>query len=241
MNDLDKLIEKRKVDFETWERQKDEYLLCQFQSKNIDNETERDRIFFQTNELLTSIAEIFFSYTKFKDEWDTSECYLMHFGQCILLRSKKMDITFRWGVDMDEFYLETFIMHSENLRFMPDEFWGALLQLKDLGVFEYQGGGGLEREQRPFFENKTSVVFQVIRTFMLNQIERFDNSNTRIEFGTLVLKWKMDGNWPLLLEKACKAFRIAYRINYQLWKVRDLANKRRQIKSFRNSAETYYN
>ncbi|MGV8135065.1 MAG: hypothetical protein AB2L20_07615 [Mangrovibacterium sp.] len=225
MTTLNKLIAKSQFDFENWESQLGEHLLLQYEPEAI--EADRERIFFQTNDLLISIAENFFSYGKFKDEWDTSKCSIFPFGQYILLRSEKMDITFNWGVELSDFYLETYIMHSENLRFMTDDFWAALLELKSLGKFEYSGGGGLNKGQRSYFENKTSAVFQIIRTFMLNQTELMHNGNTQWEFGSLVLKWKMDNDWSSLLECACRAFRLMYQLNYQLWKVHDLAQKKR--------------
>ena len=223
---LNKLITKSRFEFENWEHQLDEHLLLQYEPEAIEAEADRERIFFQTNDLLLSIAGNFFSYGKFKDKWDTSKCSIFPFGQYLLLRSEKMDITFNWGVELNDFYLETHIMHSEDLRFMTDDFWRNLLELKELGKFEYASGGGLMSEQRPYFENKTSIVFQVIRTFMLNQTEVMNDGNCQWEFGSLVLKWEMNNDWPSLLEKACKAFKLMYQLNYQLWKVHDLAQKK---------------
>ncbi|MFP3596963.1 hypothetical protein [Chryseobacterium sp. SIMBA_029] len=226
MTAINKIITQSKCNFENWERQLGEHLLLQNEPETNVDEADRERIFFQTNDLLFSIAETFFSYAKFKDSWDTSKCSMFPFGQYILLKSEKMDISFNWGVELNDFYLETYVNHSENLRFMSDDFWAILLELKGLGNFEYSGGGGLNSQQRPYFENKTSAIFQIIRTFMLNQTDRMHDGNTQWEFGSLVLKWKMDNNWSSLLERACKAFRLMYQLNYQLWKVHDLNKKK---------------
>ena len=123
---LNKLITKSRFEFENWEHQLDEHLLLQYEPEAIEAEADRERIFFQTNDLLLSIAGNFFSYGKFKDKWDTSKCSIFPFGQYLLLRSEKMDITFNWGVELNDFYLETHIMHSEDLRFMTDDFWRNL-------------------------------------------------------------------------------------------------------------------
>lgn len=53
---------------------------------------------------------------------------------------------------------------------MTDEFWMMILELKTLGEFYYQEMGALSAEERPYFENKTSTVFQMIRNFMLFQM-----------------------------------------------------------------------
>jgi hypothetical protein len=165
------------------------------------------------------------TYGKFKDDWHTSQCSIVPFGQYLLIRSKKMDIVFNWGVELNDFYLEAYLVYAENLRFMTDDFWGNLLELKSLGKFEFSGGGGLNKVQRPYFENKTSTIFQIIRTFMINQTERMNNGNCQWEYGTLALKWAIDNNWNLLLKRACKAFQLMYQLNYQLWKVSDLTKK----------------
>jgi hypothetical protein len=38
----------------------------------------------------------------------------------------------------------------------------------------------------------------------------------------------MDHNWASLLEKASKAFKLLYLLNYQLWKISDLAAKKQK-------------
>jgi len=226
MSEIAKLIRKNKPLFDIWKKQFDEHLLQQFEPDSVATEGDDKRIFFQTNDLLMDIAENFFVYGKFRDNWDTSKCSLVLYGQYILLRSKKMDVTFYWGIEGSDFFLETSIWYAENIRFMTDEFWETLLELKTLGRFEYSGGGGLDAEHKPYFENKTSTIFQVIRTFMFNQIDRMDNKNTQREFGTLQVKWEMGGDWANLIERSCKAFRFMYRLNYQLWKIHDLNRKR---------------
>lgn len=153
-----------------------------------------------------------------------------YLGQNLLLKSGKMNITFNWGLQGNEFYMESYIMYPENLRYMTDDFWKILLELKDLGVFEYSGSGYLSTQERPFFENKTSTVFQMIRNFMLYQVEKMNGTNYQqppsMDIGHLTLKWDVEMSWSGLIEKTSKAFKLLYSINYQLWKIDDLANKR---------------
>lgn len=39
----------------------------------------------------------------------------------------------------------------------------------------------------------------------------------------------MNNDWAILLERSCKAFRLLYDLNYQLWKINDLANKKNKL------------
>jgi hypothetical protein len=229
MSNIKQLIKRNEPKFPEWNRQLGEQQLAEYAPSEIERQADRERIFFQTNELLVAIARSFFEHGNFKDTWDTSKCRMFPFGQYILLRSEKMDITFDWGVEYSDFYLEACIVHTENIRYMTDDFWSVLLELKTLGKFEYTGGGGLNAEQKPYFENTTSTVFQVIRTFMFNQTELMNNRYgryTQRELGSLQLKWPMDNDWPKLLEQACRAFRLLYKLNYQLWKISDISNKK---------------
>jgi hypothetical protein len=224
-----KLIASNSKKFDVWEEKLEEHEDAQYNRTDLSTE-EKERIFFQTNDLLIDIANNFFSYGKFKDNWDTSKCYLNVFGQCLLLKSEKMNQTFYWGVEKNMFYLESHIIYAENLRYMTDDFWRMLLELKGLGVFEFSGMGSLSVEERQFFENKTSTIFQIIRGFMLYQFEKMNGSNYQqspsMELGQLVLKWDFNTSWPILLEQSCKAFKLIYNINYSLWKIEDLAKKK---------------
>ncbi len=227
--DLEKIILVNEPKFEKWDKQFDEFLEAQFEPENIDKE-ENERRFFQTNELLIDIANNFFSYGKFKDKWDTSKCYINVYGQSLILKSEKMDITFLWGMDREFFYLESNIIYAKNLRFMTDDFWAIVLELKKYGEFEFLGRGGLSAEERPYFENKTSTVFQMIRNYMLYQTEKMNGTNyqqpTFVELGQLSVKWNLQTDWETLLKETCNAFKLLYSINYQLWKISDLAKKK---------------
>jgi len=227
--DLDKIISLNTPKFDLWDRQFDEYLRAQYEPHEL-SQDENERIFFQSNELLMDIASSFFSYGKFKDKWDTSKCYAHIFGQSLLLKSEKMDLTFQWGADRDCFYLESYIICAENLRYMTDDFWELILALKKQGEFAFSGMGGLNMEERAYFENKTSAIFQMIRNFMLFQTEKMNGSNCQqppsLELGHFTIKWNFKTDWETLLVETCKTFKILYAINYQLWKITDLANKK---------------
>ncbi|MGF7232367.1 hypothetical protein [Arachidicoccus sp.] len=47
-----------------------------------------------------------------------------------------------------------------------------------------------------------------------------------MDIGQFTLKWDANTAWPELIEKSSKAFKLLYSINYQLWKIDDLAKKK---------------
>ncbi|WP_158825685.1 hypothetical protein [Mucilaginibacter lacusdianchii] len=226
--DIDKIIAQNAYKQPDWDHQLDEYLQMQFDSGSI-NKEKKEHIFFQSNELLMDIAANFFSYGNFKDKWDTSKCQSNFAGQVLLLKSEKMDLTFYWGTNEENFYLETYIYHAQNIRFMTDEFWSMILELKKYGKYEFSPMGRVKATEKPYFENKTSTVFQILRTFMLYQVEKMNQSNFGqsefMELGQFTIKWPFHTDWDTLLEQACKSFKLLYMLNYKLWKISDLANK----------------
>jgi hypothetical protein len=128
LSTIDYLILKNRPKFELWERQLGEHLLSQYQQESIESKSEDERIFFQTNDLLIGIADNFFTYGKFKDSFDTTKCNLFPFGQYLYLRSAKMDVTINWGLEYNDFYLEASLLHSENIRYMTDDFWQGYIR-----------------------------------------------------------------------------------------------------------------
>ncbi|MEQ7802237.1 hypothetical protein ABDJ41_20745 [Pedobacter sp. ASV1-7] len=230
---IEKIISANEKNFEKWDEQLQEHWDLPFHS-GVTDPQEVSRIFYQTNDLLYAIAQNFITYGKFKDTWDISKCSHNVFGQHLYLNSEKLDINFYWGVDQDTFYIESFMIHPENLRHMTDEFWEMLLELKTIGKLELNCPTLLSPELRPFMENKTSSVFQLIRSFMLQQLEVMKNNpfgaEYQVNLGTLVMKWDFNTPWGQLLEQSCKAFKMLYSMNYMLWKISDL-NRKKSINS----------
>lgn len=224
---IEKIIMSNSYKFEKWNQQMKEQIEVNYHLKDFDDK-ERDKIFYSTNELLFEISENFFRYGNFKDDWDTSKCYLNFGGQNLLLKSLKMNFTFDWGVDNDQFYLQSYLTHSENLRYMKDDFWEMMLGLSQYGDFKFVENAGLDSQQRIKFENKTSNVFRLIRNYILFQVD--DSADNRrhsdLDLGWFEIRWNFGTDWAKVLENSCKAFKDLYRLNYQLWKITDLKNKK---------------
>lgn len=225
---IEKIIKSNCDKFENWDRSMYE----QFQVNNFLREfddKERERIFFSTNELLFEIAENFFRFGNFKDDWDTSKGQMLVGGQQLLLKSLKMNQTFDWGVNEDKFYLQSYLFHSENLRYMNDDFWEMMLGLKQYGKFKFVENAWLDSENRKHFENKTSNVFRLIRNYMIFQLDNVNSNDfmrgDELDLGWFEITWDLGTSWVEILENSCRAFKVLYRLNYQLWKVTDLKNK----------------
>ncbi len=65
---------------------------------------------------------------------------------------------------------------------------------------------------------------------MLFQVEKMNGANYQQpnspELGQFIIKWSFETGWETLLEESCKSFKLLYNINYQLWKIADLARKK---------------
>jgi hypothetical protein len=227
--EIDKIVQLNAAKFTKWEEQYQEFLFENFNPGSVSKE-ESERIFFQTNELLIDVANNFFACGKFKDTWDTSKCSLYYTGQYLLLKSQKMDIEFDWGLQEDRFFLQCYIHNGVNLRYMTDSFWQNLLDLRELGDFEFIPQFSLNTQERAYFENKTSALFQLIRNFMIERAAAMNKGshpyNGHINTGDLRLTWPPGLAWAELLAHACGAFKLLYTISYQLWKVDDLKRKK---------------
>src|SRR5665213_1726325 len=223
--DIKKLIKLNELSFDGWAEKYEEFLFGNYHADKV-GKAESERIFFQTNELLISIANNFFAYGRFKDQWDTSKCSFHYLSQYLFLKSSKMDVEWRWGLDSSNFFLECYLHNGHNIRYMTDNFWKNLLDLKALGDFEFLPQHSLSVQKRTFFENKTSTVFQLIRNYMVDQIAAMNSGSNRpnvfIDTGCIRLTWPPGNGWPDLLERSCRAFKLFYSINYQLWKVSHL-------------------
>lgn len=184
--------------------------------------TEETDIFFQTNEMLGILSKIFIKAGNFMDTMDSSKCSMHVYGQYLLVRSEKMNITFDWGVEHDYFYLESYLGHADKLRYMDDEFYRSLLELKALKNFEYRLNGTLSKDQKPYYENKTSLIFGLIRNYMLHQDEKLNSEDFRLRAsfdpGNLSVKFPFELGWDAIIREAGHAFKLMYRLNYLLWK-----------------------
>lgn len=226
--EIKKIVAKNVENFEKW----DSYLASHIDAaSNIDNISEMESlvIYHQINELLRDIAKNFYEYGRFKDSWDDNRFMSNVYGQFLSLKSLKTEQVFDWGVFQDTFYLETYISHPGNLKYMGDNFWKELLELSEYGDFSFVENAGISSKESRYFNNKKSNLFRLMRNYFLRDIENMYLHKSELDLGWLEIKWEFGTPWETLIENACKAFRIMYGLNYKLWKVTDLKNKRKGL------------
>lgn len=219
---IEKIINLNSKKFENWSQQ---MLLQNRKSTNYNDlkDIERDKIFYSTNEMLFEIAQCFFRYGNFRDEWDTSRCQLNVDGQNLILRSKKMNQEFLWGLGYNKFYIECHLYNVKNLRYMTDDFWEKILELNNYGEIKFNENLALNSNQKKQFGNNTSNVFRLIRNYILFLDEKLNynacKNDLEMDLGWFEIQLDSGSSWKNLLENSCKAFKNLYQINYQLWKI----------------------
>jgi len=228
---IEKIISSSLNKHEKWELNLRDHIEVTYGLKEFSKDYESN-ILFQTNDLLFEISENFFKYGNFKDDWDTSKFSMNYMGQNLLLKSLKTSHVFDWGVYQDHFYLDAYFLHSENIRYMGDDFWKTLLELDNYGQFSFVESCGLSKQYKEHFGNKKSNVFRVIRDYLLFQVETIYSTDYQrdpnLNLGSLELKWEFGTDWSVIVENSCKAFKALYQLNYQLWKVSDLKKKKQR-------------
>jgi len=213
---------KSSIDEEFLEKAVSDFVNGQQKFLELTNEEITD-IFFQTNEMLSILLQNLLKAGHFKDKIDSSKCGMHVYGQYLVVRSEKMNVTFEWGIEHDYFYLENNLGNAEKLRYMSDQFYNILLELKSLDNFEFRLNGKLDHHQKPYYENKTSLIFGLIRNYILHQSEKLNSedfpSQGNFDPGILMVKFPFEIGWSTIIKNAGHAFKQIYRLNYLLWKV----------------------
>lgn len=205
---------------------------------NLYNETHSLNKEFSTDEMmqrsdnaanaLAGISEMFFEYGAFKDKFDNSKMYLHFDGPCVIINSLKLGTVFHLGIGNKGLYLNTYLKHSENIGYMDDAFYKAIFSLEELGEFElveWQSYGKETKAKYPgVFNSNKSLFFRLLRNYFIGTIEREGD----VVLGDLQVSWTPKLDFPTIISNGCQTFKILYKLNYELWKVSDLATKKTQ-------------
>ncbi len=179
---------------------------------------ERYDITMNTANVLNHISQLFFRYGNFKDTFDTSEMYLHTEGLEIIIKSKKNDTDYRLGVDDKGIYLTTYLKYSNNIRYMDDSFYSEILNLENLGKFEYLENETYPLEDKTYsklFNNKKSNIFRILRNYIIGTVEQYDD----VIIGTLKVVWAPENEIDQTISNGCLVFKSFYNLNYELWKI----------------------
>jgi hypothetical protein len=175
--------------------------------------------------VLADILQLFISYGRFKDEWDLPpmmRIFPFPPGQEALASSKKLNEVFSFGFLANEFFVEAGIVHPENIKHMPDEFWTHFFNLFSLGNFKFEDNAvpdidDSECPQPQLLKSAKSTVYRIIRNCIL--LEQY-SWNGCADLGSFWVSWPQETDWRTLIEKGCEAFKNIYGLNYMLYRHR---------------------
>jgi hypothetical protein len=175
-------------------------------------------------DVLAKISQLYFDFGCFKDKFDNSKMYLNLYGPQLIIKSLKTNTEYYLSLDGSEIQLNTHLKYSENLRYMDDSYFLAMLKLKELGRFELINYGSGQREQKymELFNNNKSSIFILLRQYIINTMEDTQDSSPE----TLQITWTSKMDFSEIISNGCMAFKILYNLNYDLWKVKDLKAKK---------------
>ncbi|MBC8490579.1 MAG: hypothetical protein H8D45_31575 [Bacteroidetes bacterium] len=225
---LDKLIENNCHDFNLWIDTINKYLNSMYSDMDLASD-EFWKVMVNCVNSFSKIAEICFAYGKFKDKWEYSHFHQNLYGPELLIKSLKTQCDYKLGLDDKGIYLSTDLRHNENLRYMSDDFWKLLLTLSDFEGFLYEEYEFVRDERRKefpeLFNTNKSMIFRIIRKYIFDSTET-NNRYLSYSVGEFKIFWSVDNDFEQIVRKCCLAFKIMYKLNYDLWKISDLKTKK---------------
>ena len=228
-NHLEKIIRENQTQFNSWIDAINSVWELQYSERNIPD-SEIMELNDNAVNVLDKIAELFFKYGRFKDEWDYSKMSLNIYGPVLYINSKKTNTKYQLGFDIDGIYLEAPLFNTKYLKNMDDIFWLEFLSLQDYGEFklmEYEFlPTEIEKKYSELFQSNKGNIYKIHRKFFISHIED-RNDIPSFDLHTL---WKPEQGIEKLLSESCVVFKKFYKLNYSLWKFYDLANKKNNNK-----------
>lgn len=198
-----------------------------FSNENLSDDDRVD-LTYKIAEVLSSISDLHFKYGGFKDEFDKTRMHLNPYGLNLIIKSKKLGSTFYLGIDRYEgIYIDTYLKEANNLRYMTDEFYKDFMSLSDFGKFIISDDFGSSKEMakkyNELFNNSKSNIFRLLRGYIIGITE----NEEYINLGHFRISWNYETDFDELLQNSCLAFKTLYKMNYSLWKISDLQDKKK--------------
>ncbi|MGE8527206.1 hypothetical protein [Chryseobacterium rhizosphaerae] len=227
-------MKKQKKSFDSLIDPINSYLEFYYSEDRIPNTEEHYQKILECVNTLAKIFEECLSYGNFKDEWDYDKFYEFLYGPELIIKSIKTNCGYRLGLNDKGLYLSMNLHYSENLRYMDDTYWKLLLVLSEFEGFEYEEYEFIRVERRnefpELFKTNKSMIYRIMRKYI------FDFTETHSSYlpgsvGEFKVVAPFSDDFTLSIEKICEAFKIMYKLNYNLWKITDLKNKKETTKS----------
>jgi len=206
-------IKHYKDDFSKWNEYIKNYSQA-FYSESIDLE----KATVDATKVLNEILMYYISSCKVRDKFSELKIGIpIARGFFLETKSLKMDITFDFGIIDDNFYLESFIEYPFYMKSMDDDFWHQLSKLNNLGNFSFLENACPDSNKfKDILKNvkcKKSNIFKIILNYIL-----LESSGGSGDFGSLEIKWPIETSWDILFNNGLEAFKIMYKLNYQLYR-----------------------
>lgn len=186
------------------------------------SEEEHIEITYGASETLGKISDLFLNYGTFKDSFDRSKMYLHFEGPSLQIVSEKIQTTIYFGIDKDGYYLNTQLRNPENLRYMGDDFYQSIFLLSELGNFDINEIESMGKQNKDkygeLFNTGKSKLFRLLRSYIIGAIENPGD----VYLGDFRICWDYNTNFEKIIINSCQAFKILYKLNYDLWKVSNL-------------------
>jgi hypothetical protein len=160
---------------------------------------------------------------KFKDTWEYNFS-IGFYGPELHIKSKKTKCEYILGFEKNNIFLTTFFWHSENIRYMGDDFWKILLNLSDIEGFKYDVqpiGTETEKSYSELFVSKKSIIFQILRKYFFDKI----HGDSWDYLCHIELQYSSNKDFNEIIKDFGNGLKMMYQLNYMLWKVSDLKSK----------------
>ena len=191
-----------------------------------------DEVYKTTINCVNAFVKIFeecLAFGNFKDTWEYDNFYQNIYGPELIIKALKTKCDYRLGLDEKGLYLSTDLRYNENLRYMDDNYWKSLLILSDYSGFEYDEYEFVRTERTKefseLFKANKSMIYRIMRKYIFDQTETHSQYVSG-SVGEFKIVAKFDEGLPETVKKFCEAFKLMYKLNYDLWKVTDLKTKK---------------
>jgi len=198
-------------------------------SKWMLHEDDNHEIVYNTEVFFYDLLQDIIGAAKTKDNWEFYK-YKEHNPNYISIRAKseKIGVEFSLGIFFHEFTFAVDISRSNRIKFMNDIFWKHFVNLDSCGEFEFSEFTPLLYDKkytgyREIFQKSKSNIFSVIRNHVLFEYLH----GGCVDFGEISVKWHHNIEPNDFFDKACKAFKSMYQINYLLYRNEYLSQRTR--------------
>lgn len=205
-----------KFPFREWTKIMTDYKNNRLGEVNL-NEDDSIKNIYAVAGIFSDILKFSSKVGQFKDEWNEPTFMLHMEGIDVSLKSKKTNIPIEMGFDYKGFYLKSYILFGEGIRYMNDDFWLIYLNLKNYGDFKFDTNAGISGKNEhevKILKNNRSNLFVLVRNYLLMEVHNGEVS----DLGHITLRWSWQTHWEVLIEKASMTFKDLYKLNYLLWK-----------------------